>query len=722
MLGALKFYFKCRDNNRKNKESFIIQLKNENWSVLEEIDEPNSAYSYFLAKYTEIYETCFPFKKVKINHYRKPWLSNGLLVSIKRKNKLYKKYLKSPNLSTENIYKTYRNKLNNCLKLAKRRYYMLKIERFKSDSKQTWNILNKIIKRKQSTSKLPTNFFIDNTEVLDPNVIANHFCNFFTNIGSTLADKIQPVNTRPDSYLNYTFPNSIFLTSTDEKEIQQITRSFHSGKAPGNDNIPMGVVKSSIDIISRPLAYIVNLSLSYGIVPDEMKIARVIPLYKAGDRSRLTNYRPISILPSFSKYLERIVYNRLINFINKFHILSNNQYGFRKNYSTSLALISLCDRISAAIDRKEYSVGIFLDLSKAFDTVNHAILLKKLHVYGIRGLALDWIKSYLSNRYQYVQYNGCDSAFQNVSCGVPQGSILGPLLFLLYINDITNVSGILHLILFADDTSVFFSHHDPTSLTNIIQTELQKLSLWFKANKLSLNIDKTKFMVFTPRQKRNKLNITLVIDDKQIKETKDNIFLGVVIDEHLSWKSHISNVANKISKSIGIIYKASFFLSKSSLQTLYYSLVYPYLIYCNIVWASTYKSNLNRILILQKRIVRIMNKTWFLEQTSPLFRQDKILKIIDICSLQMGQFMYSYNHRILPEAFLNLFQKHNEIHNYNTRNARKIILPLCRTNIRRFSVIYQAPRLFNSLPVEIVSCFTLKSFSNKLKKFLLQSY
>ena len=150
-------------------------------------------------------------------------------------------------------------------------------------------------------------------------------------------------------------------------------------------------------------------------------------------------------------------------------------------------------------------------------------------------------------------------------CGLPQGSILGPLLFLLYINDITNVSGILHLILFADDTSVFFSHHDPTSLTNIIQTELQKLSLWFKANKLSLNIDKTKFMVFTPRQKRNKLNITLVIDGKQIKQTKDNIFLGVVIDEHLSWKSHISNVANKISKSIGIIYKASFFLPKSSL-------------------------------------------------------------------------------------------------------------------------------------------------------------
>ena len=188
------------------------------------------------------------------------------------------------------------------------------------------------------------------------------------------------------------------------------------------------------------MTHIINLSITHGIVPDEMKIARVIPLFKADDRDVFTNYRPVSILPSFSKFIERIIYNRFLEYFNKYSILSDKQYGFRKNHSTSLALVDLYDKISTAIDQKEIAVGIFLDLSKAFDTVNHSILFDKLKYYGIRGLALDWVKSYFSNRVQFVQFNDCFSASKNISCGVPQGSILGPLFFLLYINDIANVS------------------------------------------------------------------------------------------------------------------------------------------------------------------------------------------------------------------------------------------------------------------------------------------
>ena len=198
-------------------------------------------------------------------------------------------------------------------------------------------------------------------------------------------------------------------------------------------------------------------------------------------------------------------------------------------------------------------------------------------------------------------------------------------------------------------------------------------------------------MIFTPWQKWSNLHINLVIDGKQIKQVEEYVFLGVVIDEHLSWKSHISNISIKISKSIGIIYKSSFFLSKSCLRTLYYSLVHPYLNYCNIVWASTYKSNLSRIQTLQKRAVRIINKTWFAEHSGPLFKQGKILKVMDICSLQMGQFMFSYKRNKLPNVFKNLSQQHNQItHNYNTRTAKKMRVLLERTNIRQFSVIYKA--------------------------------
>ena len=227
-----------------------------------------------------------------------------------------------------------------------------------------------------------------------------------------------------------------------------------------------------------------------------------------------------------------------------------------------------------------FSVGIFLDLSKAFDTVNHVILVDKLEHYGIRGLALDWIRSYSSNRKQYVEYNGHRSLRNEISCGVPEGFILGPLFFHCTLT--TSTMLLLNLILFADDTNVFMSHRDPNYLSVMLNSERDKLSIWFKANKLSLNLKKTKFMVFKPRQKRSICHIQINIDNENIVNVKETNVLGVILDENLNWKSEISHVANKVAKSIGIISRCSFFLPKTSLRMLYCSLIYPYFYYCKI--------------------------------------------------------------------------------------------------------------------------------------------
>ena len=226
----------------------------------------------------------------------------------------------------------------------------------------------------------------------------------------------------------------------------------------------MNLIKDYIDKIIFPITSIINLSVTSGIVPDQLKIARVIPLFKSGEQDIFTNYRPVSVLPAFSKILERVMYNRLLRFLNVFKILSDNQYGFRK------PLACLYDKISSAIENKEFTVGVFIDLSKAFDTVDHHNLISKLEHYGVRGTALRWFESYLSGRQQYVEFNGICSDSRQIKCGVPQGSILGPLLFLLYINDLYNVSKVVDFILFADDTNIFFSHKDFNSLSETLNS------------------------------------------------------------------------------------------------------------------------------------------------------------------------------------------------------------------------------------------------------------
>ena len=579
--------------------------------------------------------------------------------------------------------------------------------------------MNEIINKSNQRRKLPSTFLIENQECSDPVSITNHFCKYFSKLGSNLAKKIPNASVSPNSFLSGNYANSMFFELSTEQEIAEIVNSFRNGVATGYDNLSVSAIKESVDLIACPLTHIVNLSISSGIFPDPLKITRVVPVFKSGDRRSLSNYRPISVLPIFSKVLERVVYNRLLSYMDKFHILIDNQFGFRKDHSASLALLQLYDKISLAIDQSEFTIGIFLDLSKAFDTVNHNILFDKLQHYGIRGTALNWFKSYFSNRMQFVQYNGVCSQKTVIECGVPQGSILGPLLFLIYINDICNVSSIFQLILFADDTNVFCSGKNLPYLMNQANRELNKLSDWFTANKLSVNLKKTKFMIFKQKQKRCHVDSKIFLNNQEIDLVKEISFLGVILDEHLTWKSHISHVARKMAKSIGIIKRASFCLSKSSLTMLYYSLVYPYMQYRILVLGSTYPSNLHRIVLLQKRIIRIVCKAAYDANTEPIFKELGIFPFEKIYLFHLGKFMYLHYKQMLPINFNHFFLCVNQVHNYNTRNSNLYFVPFCRTNIRQFSVIYQGVKFSNSLPRDIYDVSSILCFNKRLKEYLL---
>lgn len=279
-----------------------------------------------------------------------------------------------------------------------------------------------------------------------------------------------------------------------------IVQKCANKKSNDYTDMNMELIKQITDVI-EPFTYICNLSFTSGIFPDCMKIAKVIPLFKKGNKSEFSNYRAILLLPQVSKTLEKLFAIRLNTFLNEFKILSNSQYGFRPNHSTATAIMELTEEITNAIDKKHYLVSIFVALQKAFDTLDHKILLHKLYKYGIRGVAHQWVTSYLKNRSQFVEIANIKSNNCNITCGVPQGSVLGPILFLLYVNDIVSVSQLLRCILFADDTTLFYSGKNIKDVLQIVENEFQKIMKWFNANTLSLNISKTKFMIFCSKKK-----------------------------------------------------------------------------------------------------------------------------------------------------------------------------------------------------------------------------
>ena len=517
--------------------------------------------------------------------------------------------------------------------------------------------------------------------------------------------------------------SSLSLLPTDTNEIINAVSQMLAKTSAGHDHLSMQLMKLAMPFVAQPLADIINKSFIEGVFPDELKIAKVCPMFKSGDQCHISNYRPISILPSFSKVFERLMYNRLLSFLDKNNVLFRNQFGFRANHSTSMAVIEMVDRISAAIEEKKFSIGIFIDLSKAFDTVNHSILLDKLEHYGIRGIALEWFKSYLSNRKQFVEYNNSKSSLKEITCGVPQGSILGPLLFLLYVNDISNVSKILHFILFADDTNIFLSDQNVDSLISIANNELCKLTKWFLANRLTVNVTKSNFIFFRSQKAKSTPTCSnLMLNGKTLLQVNSAKFLGIYIDEHLNWKKHTTELQMKISKNCGILSKLKHHLSAKLLLLLYNSLILPYLNYCVCIWAETSLVNIKPIIKLQKRCIRIVAQAGFKSHSDPLFKKFSVLKVTDLHIMQVAHLMYKNARHKLPSTFESYFMLSNEVHHHYTRSSTKYFVPYCRTVGRSHSFKLSGPRVWNSLPPDVIAAESESILKKRLKKYLLEMY
>lgn len=720
-----------RSFTKTNLTNFKSLLNNSDFSTVTNSNDANISYNNFMEIFKRHYETSFPIKIVHLKRKyqkREPWMTSGLLTSSINKSKAYQLQLRKPTVANKQQFKTIKTVFNRVKRQAKNSYYKDIFSQYKSDIKQTWQTIRSLINSPKKTQIPSTCFRVNDKLITDPKQIAEELNTYFVNIGQSISTKIQaPNNQTFKTHLKGHFPDTFSFRPILPDDLKDITKRMKPKFSQGHDNISSKLIIDSINETALPLSHIINLSLSTGIVPTHMKTAKVIPIFKTGDSESFNNYRPISLLPAFSKILEKVVYSQTMSFLNKFNILYNLQFGFRKKHSTFHPILHFLKNVTESNDSrtKDFTIGTFLDLSKAFDTISHKILLEKLSFYGFRGIVNDWFRNYLTGRKQFSSFQCSDSSLLDIICGVPQGSILGPLLFLIYINDISACTS-LKLVSFADDTTVYISGHNITDITNRLNIELNKLYEWLCCNKLSLNINKSQFMIFSPKSPPVlPSNLTVMINNIPLSQAGNNYnnksvkFLGITLEENLSWSTHIGKLCNKISRSIFILNRLKRLFPFHILRTLYFALVHCHLIYGIHIWGNS--SHVNKLFKLQKKAIRIINKAPYNCHTDPLFHANLILKIKDIYHLQASVFMHDYKNHRLPTAFNGFFQDLPDSHR-TTRQANNIYIKRSRTNFSSNLPFKNIPHIWNNLNVSTKTITNRNQFKNKLKRDHFSTY
>ena len=501
------------------EDKFIKDFSKLNW------DELNDASVHVDKKFEIFYDelsSCVsrhaPLTKVShktLSFKSKPWISLRIQNMMLKRDRYLRKFNKSGSRDMEYLYKKFRNKVVSEIRENKIQYYNRYFTIHNSNMKKMWSGIRSIINTNKKAGSSISHLTDNGKEISDPMKMANIFNNYFVNVAQKIDEKIPRTRKSPLDYLTSRNDKTFFLSPATPVEIEIIINALQAGKAVGPYSIPISLLKILSSHITKPLCTIINDSFSSGVFPNSLKLAKVIPLHKKGATDVPSNYRPISLLSIFSKVIEKLMHKRLFEFLEYCNILHPLQFGFREKHSTLHALISMTETIKETIDNGMFGCGVFIDFQKAFDTVNHSILINKLEHYGIRGVGSDWFRSYLSNRKQYVSVNGKVSEQKPVTHGVPQGSVSGPLLFLIYINDLPSVSKVLSFYLFADDTNIYFKSFDIVHLQKVMNRELRKVRKWLDANHLALNIDKTNFVIFHSPQKKITEPVILKIGKKK---------------------------------------------------------------------------------------------------------------------------------------------------------------------------------------------------------------
>lgn len=692
----------CRIHSRKNVETFLSDLANISWHFVYESSDVNDVWNKFENVFTTCYNSNFPLRKKstnKNNVNKLAWLTPEIKYLKEKVSTL--QMLSNRSEQFKQVYKEYKDTYVNLLNETKQNYFAEKIDDSDNKSKTIWNIVNNLTNKTQDNLKtLPSNNKVK--------TMADNFNNHFANSAQNLILNSQ-ISNSPYKCKIKKNPNSLYFYPTNDYEIITLCNKLKNKQSSGNDGIPTTILKKCIKVIAGPIAHIINLSMLTGTVPENLKLALILPIYKKGDINDYDNYRPINLLSAFSKLLELAVNTRLLNFFSMHSLFNQSQHGFLKNRSTETALIEITESIISALEAKDMTCGVFLDLSKAFDTLNHGILLQKLEAYGVRGVALDWFRSYLYNRQQKViiQENGVNyySKCLNVQAGIPQGSILGPILFVIYINDIYSVIAEPNAVInYADDCSVLIPVNKTQTIDEKCLRIIKDINLYLTENELVLNLDKSKCILFnTSSRFCPKIN-SLPIKKKEIQFVDSTKLLGVHIDENLNYSVHIQSLCTTLSKACYAIRVLVKYLNYNAVKIAYYGLVYSRIRYAILLWGGS--TDLSKVFIWQKKIFRIMFHLKLTESCRGLFKRNGYLTVAGLYIFECILFLKKNRNEFVNDEFK---------HNFNTRNKNSIYrFENHRLTLTEKKPHYSAIKFFNHLPMEIKDTESYILFKNKL--------
>ncbi len=635
--------------NEANNEKFKSFIEAEDWDALLTDDtDAESQYNKFIDIYSKHYDAAYPLntKRVRREHERvnpKPWITSWLEDACDRKNNLFHDWAKGPTISKRAKYDKMNLFCEKHIARAKNKYYKKYFNEYKDNSRKQWQMINGLLnrnKRKISVTKL---FDSDGRIINSPELITEKFNEYFANIASDLKAKID-VNSSGnfEDFLTDPVTNSIYLKPVESGEVSRIISNLKN-KATLDTKISSLKLAAENPKFTETLAKVITTSFEQGICPQTLKLARVVPIHKGGSRTDVSNYRPISLLTSFSKIYEKLMHHRIVDFMEGNNSFYEMQYGFRAGRSCEHALLNAHNTLLNSLSKKQISLLLLIDFSKAFDMVDHDILLSKLSHYGIRGVALDWIKSYLSDREQFVSVNGKDSVKRHMKFGVPQGSILGPLLFVIYINDLPGINKLAKFILYADDANIIITGESILEIEDKLEELTRALTLWVNSNGLLLNLKKTHYMLFSSQRTDHDLN--LAINNVPIQRVCEARFLGVIIDEKLTWTNHIKALKSKMSRYVGIMYRIKSSIPLEVRIQIYHSFVQSHLNFCSLVWGFSAKSNIETLFTKQKKGMR---------------------------AVMPGYVNYYYKDGILPTGTKSKFNEFEilTVHNIVVRNAQ----------------------------------------------------